>query len=571
MTLKEAINKYGKKKGLYFLYYFDPITNEHYYKLGYSKDITSRFKSYPLTVSVIHFFEGEYYDKPCHSQLKKWGFKFSRGVVVMDDTEWMLARDSKRDDEEHLKWATEAINVVYNEHEDYRLLNLPTFTLDSLQEKVKKETLEDYINGSNRHLIHAETGSGKTLIAYNVAIELFNSSPGNKSIIALTWKPAVLQEFEKYINGNDNGYLPHKNIKSNFVYTDDPKQALKYLNDETLGKHIVIGVSAYKLMAEKRSNGEKKSWKEVFSYKHQLLIGDEVHYGASGPSFLSDLTDEEDVEINDSKFELKINFDRILALSATPFPNMAYSDYYRGHISTITYVEQCELRDAVITGENTKSEDQRYKNLPTTRYFIKTVNSDVKEQSLKNGRTDFNIQSLFIDEKLKPYANQTIRGLRVAKPGDADLFGDEDHIVFDGTEKNDHVIIRTNRIKAASTLNELFTSDDFFDNYVKYNSVEKGYNKDQLESIVENNSKTMFITSGGLMTGTDIPKWNKLVYFSEPKSPMTLGQDVGRIKRIYPGKKFSDVVFNSPDLEITLDYIAKSWCAIKPEEETNET
>jgi len=569
MTLRDAIEKYGKKKGLYLLHYYDSIRDKHFYKLGYSKDITSRFKFYPITVEFLHFFEGDYYDKPCHDKLRKWGFKFEKEVVVLNDTEWMHAKDNKEDNLEHLKWATEAINVVYGEIEDYRLIHLPEFKNDSLQSRVIEETLEDFDNGSNRHMIHAETGSGKTYMAFKIAIRL-----DTKVNMIFTWKPGVLLEFEKYINGNENGYLPHKDIKGKFDYTEDPTIALDWLINGN-EKDFFIGVSAYKLMAEVRGSKKVKLWKEVFKYKIDLLIPDEVHFGASGWAFLGDLLGVDDTNnIDDefiSKFNFNIEFDKLLSLSATPFPNIAYSNYYDGHRSTITYPDQCELRDDVISGRNTNAEDQRYKYLPTKRYWIKEIKDDVYAQSVKAGKTDFAITDLYLEDNLKPQAAQTIRGLRVAKDGDTDLFGDEDHIVFDGTEKEDHVIIRTNRRKAATNLCNLFTSDNFFENYVKYDAIVNGYDKNKLEALINEHKKSMFFTAGGLMTGTDIEKWNKLIYFCEPHSPCTQKQDEGRLMRLKEGKEFADIIFNSPDQSLTISTITKSWLAIKPKNETDES
>jgi superfamily II DNA or RNA helicase len=582
MSLQEAINKWGQKKGLYLLFYQNPDTGECFYKLGYSKDITSRFQQYPLTVRVLHFFVGEnYFDRPCQTQLRKWGFKFRTNVVNLNDTEWMEALNGIRNDEEHLKWSQEAINVVFHEKEDYRLLHLETYKPDSLQQPIIDETFRDLMSQriNPRYLIHAETGSGKTLMGYKIALKIVKSLPDKKAtiIVILTWKPKVLIDWESYVNGNENGKLPHKDLRGAFKFTTDAEQAKKWIKDPEDDRAIVIGLSAFKLMvdAKKEDADEEdpksyqKKWNFIYNYRIALLITDEVHYGASGKAFFH-LTAEEEEDNYESKFDGQFQFDKLLALSATPFPNLRYSDFYHGHLSKLTSDEQVALREAVRSGKNIEERDQRYKDYPDVDYAIIQCDLEVQENAISSGRDIFSIDYLFIDPTLKPYANQSLRKLRTATMKGEDPGDDLEGPPFTFLEKYDHVIVRTRRRIAAQNAIQLFDNDSSYDEYIKIDGPGSGYDKTKLDKILNENSNVMFGTAGGLMTGCDMPSMNKLINLGTIKSSVTLAQDVGRIRRIYPGKDRALVVFLSPDVETTLVDIAKSWCIIRKEGESEE-
>lgn len=558
MTIFEAAKKYKNTEGLYCIAF--KSLNKLYGKLGYagagSKDY-SRLQSYPASVQFLDFFPGHYWDKDVHKTLEARGHaKFLSSVLLLNDSEWTEISDTE-------SWKTnceQAIQITYNTQDTFYNLKLPNYDFDSLQKVCIEKAFED-LSTKGKHLIHAETGAGKTPMFYGV---LNKFTP--KDILIITWKPNVIDEFKKYVKGDGHGFLPWRWIYDSFVWCE----SLKELTEAKLtNKHRIVAISAYKMMANEYSSESKLNW--IFSVKWDCLGLDEVHYGAWSMEHFADEDFEDEVISGSSaqKFFAKIKFKMLFALSASPYPNMAFSSFWKGAISQLTFVQQHELKDAVLAGTNTNPCDARYAFLPERHYWIHPVDDKITKLSLEHGLTDFSIQSLFIDPELRSAAKQTLRTLRVGGIGDDDPLGETDMFTpFTGLETRDHVIMRQNRTIATDTVFDLMSKDTFYDEY----KFTKNYDRNKLNETFKNH-KAMFVTTGGNMTGWDMSSLNKLIYTCEPHSPTQLMQDIGRIVRIDKNKPRADVIFMTSQLKI--DYIvatlAKGWCSIKPENETNET
>jgi hypothetical protein len=562
----EAVEKYKNTEGLYCISY--SYNGKLYGKLGYAGKSDkhagySRLAGYPSVVNFLGFFNGHYWDKDVHKILEARGdAKFLSSILFLNDSEWteIVSED---------KWRAAcelAIQITYKTHDTFYGLTLPNYEFDTLQKGVIKETIKDLVKG-DKHLIHAETGSGKTPMFYGV-INGYCEWPTTTLIV--TWKPNVLDEFKKYITGDDHGFLPWKWISENFRWIDMNSPTAKDDFNEPSDKHTIVAISAYKMMCDEKNATKDKKYNWIFKQTWDFLGLDEVHYGAWSMEHFAD--EDFDDEIISGKaaqsFFAKIKSDKVLALSATPFPNMAFSSYWEGHISQLTYVQQYQMKEAVISGKNTKKCDARYAYLPERHYWIQSVDPAIYDSQTAKGKTEFSIQSLFLDPEMKLYANQILRTLRIGQAGDLDPDDDKKYVAFTGCEKKDHVIFRQNRIVATETVFDLMESDTFYDQYKKT----VNYDRAKLNDIFKN-PKAMFITTGGNMTGWDMSSLNKLIYTCEPHSPTQLMQDIGRIVRMDKGKTQADVIFLSPELRVNyiVATIAKAWCAIKPENETDES
>jgi hypothetical protein len=563
MTIQEAGTKYRGKEGLYCVSL--KKDKKLYGKLGYAgkgkSDEYSRLSTYPLFVKFLGFFPGNYWDKDVHKTLQTRGkATLTKNILFSDDTEWTEITDENT----WLKDCEEAIQITYKTHDTFYGLSLPNYNLDSLQKIVVNETYNG-LQISDRHLIHAETGSGKTPMFYSV-INKFNSP---QDILIVTWKPNVIDEFRKYIIGDGNGFLPWKWIYENFIWCNSKED---WINAEGLGKHRIFAISAYKMIHDEKLNLKDKKHNWIFDIKFDILGLDEVHYGAWSMEHFADEDFDDDTITGRSAqmFFAKIIANKKLALSATPFPNMSFSNYWNGHVSSLTYIQQCKLKEKVITGKNKIPEDSRYQFFPERSYYIAQVSDIIVENQFAKNKNEFSIRDLFLEEELLPYANQTLRTLRIGTSTDDDPDYEAPHLAFNGCETKDHVIFRQNRRIATENVNKLLEADSFYDQYKKTTT----YDRDDLNKVFSN-PKAMFITTGGNMTGWDRSSLNKLIYTCEPHSPTQLLQDIGRIVRIDSSnpKKKSEVIFLSPELRINyiIATIAKAWCAIKPETESDES
>jgi hypothetical protein len=569
MTIFEAAEKYRNVEGLYC------ISCQHngrlFGKLGYAGHSDkhagySRLAEYTSPVKFLGFFDGHYWDKDVHATLEARGdAKFEKSVYRLNDTEWTEIKS----EDDWLRNCELAIQITYDTHDTFYLKTLPDYSLDSLQSSCVKHAVKDLVE-AKKHLIHAETGSGKTPMFYATCNELSERLGRSLDIIITTWKPNVIVEFKKYIQGDSKGFLPWKWITANFVWVKSKDEYNELINSGDT-RSRVIAISAYRMMYDERRHVKDKKHSWMFRINFDVLGLDEIHYGAwSLPSFADD--DNEDDEQFSGKetqaFFKKIKFEYILSLSATPYPNMSFSDFWRDRYSQLTYVQQSMLSRDVKSSKNTKKSDQRYKHFPKRVYRIFVVDPEIFKKQIEQGKSESKIDSFFLDESLKLYAAQMLKKLRVPTIEDDDPTIVNDP-VFTGIEIEDKVIFRQNRVRATNCVRSLLEADPFYREY----ALETGYDRDALETMFNEHRKAMFITTGGNMTGWDRSDLNKLVYTCSPHSPTQLMQDIGRVVRIYKGKETATVIFLAAELSINeiVSTIAKSWCAIKPANETDES
>jgi len=190
-----------------------------------------------------------------------------------------------------------------------------SFPMREEQEEAVNKAFNYYKNG-NEFLFNAKMRYGKTFTSYNLMKKL-----NAKKTLILTYKPATVDGWESDLNNhvnfvNYNFYKALNYSKENPIILDEGNNVLFASFQDILGKNL---------------NGEvKDKWLEVINQEYDLLIIDEVHFGANSPRA--------------QKLLSSLNVKNVAAMSGTPIKLLMGGVYVEEQIYTWSYVDEQKKR-----------------------------------------------------------------------------------------------------------------------------------------------------------------------------------------------------------------------------------
>ncbi len=364
---------------------------------------------------------------------------------------------------------------------------------------------------TNRGIIQAVPGSGKTFLAINLFCEMFEKDKDIKILIVCP-RLSLIEQWEKVIIDNTK-------FKKEDIYEISSKKDIQaHKKAQSLLHNHNIFISTFNQIKQFFS---QKEWKK----EKWFLIVDEMHNTTEGYNFPDEI-----------KYKL--------GLSATPKKRGKNSDFNLGEIIYV-YSFDAALKDNIILD-------------PVFKLILYSVNEPVfKKLNKKSSSTEEMLDTAY-DELLSEDYPKNIEELKDLKStvfdkkstdfiGIQKILKNKFHIDKEDAQKS---LIFVNRIKKANILNEIlqnnFSKGISHSHHSKSENYTKKDNFNKLKSNFEKGDFKVLISVNALGEGIDFPYASHGIIASPIYNPTNFIQKVGRLLRTYTNHKQAIIYYYIP-------------------------
>ena len=365
---------------------------------------------------------------------------------------------------------------------------------------------------TNKGIIQAVPGSGKTFLAISLFCETFEKEKDTKILIVCP-RLSLIEQWEKVIIDNTN-------FKKEDIYEISSKKDIQaHKKAQTLLHKHSIFISTFNQIKQFFS---QKEWKK----EKWFLIVDEMHNTTEGYNFPEEI-----------KYKL--------GLSATPKKRGKNSDFNLGEIIYV-YSFDAALKDNIILD-------------PVFKLILYSVNEPVFKKINKKSSSTEEMLDMAYDEVLSddimPKNIEELKDLKstIFDKKSTDFIGiqkilkNKFHIDKDDAQKS---LIFVNRIKKANILNEIlqnnFAKGISHSHHSKSENYSKKDNFNKLKSNFEKGDFKVLISVNALGEGIDFPYASHGIIASPIYNPTNFIQKVGRLLRTYTNHKQAIIYYYIP-------------------------
>ena len=410
-----------------------------------------------------------------------------------------------REDREWFECDVDTIACAVNElvHGKIRPDN---WSMRKEQKEAVDKAVSYFSHGGTEFLLNCKMRFGKTHVAYQIGKGI-----KAKKVLVITYKPAVDTEWENGLNRHIEfgGYV--------FLHAMDfdKNNPIKFNGDKT-----ILFASFQDMLGKDENKDFKKKWRYIRGIEFDLIVVDEVHYGASTPRATN--------LIEQLKFKKK------LVMSGTPLELLMCEDYSPENTYTWSYIdEQIERNKEKKSGWKTTY----YKWLPPlsvhTYELGESVIKDAKYYDPEEGLT---LNKFFYSEDGETLSNVAAvnRWLDIlANPNDRAVCSPFNNNRMAG--KLNVMFWYLESVNGIKALRKLLESHPFFSKYciVVAAGDNDGEGKDTLALVkktIKNNDKVIILSCGKLNTGVTIPQLTTVFMLCDTASAEDYWQTVFRVQ-----------------------------------------
>lgn len=384
---------------------------------------------------------------------------------------------------------------------NYKGPNLRDWQIEAI-EKWKK---------TNKGIIQAVPGSGKTFLALKLFCDLLNENKDLKILIVCP-RLSLIEQWEKVI-------IENSNFKKEEIYEISSKKdiAAHKKAQFLLHKHKIF-ISTFNQIKQFFSQNE---WKK----ENWFLIVDEMHNTTQGYNFPAEI-----------KYKL--------GLSATPKKRGKNSDFNLGEIVYV-FGFSAALKDNIILD-------------PVFKLILYSVNEPVfkkinKKSSSTEEMLDMAYDDILSDEEPKNIEELKDLNAKKFSTKSTDFIGIQKILknkFFLGKTNAHKTLIFVNRIKKANILNEILDNNFKKGISFSHHSQSKDYNKknnfNELKKNFEKGNFNVLISVNALGEGIDFPYASHGIIASPIYNPTNFIQKVGRLLRTYTNHKQAIIYYYIP-------------------------
>jgi len=442
-----------------------------------------------------------------------------------------------------------------------------SYPMRTEQETAVNKTSSYFQTGGDTFLWNAKMRFGKTFTTY----QLVKRINANK-VLVLTYKPDVRSGWENELN-NHIDFDGYEFVSAIDHDTNNPIDFDKH------DKSIVFAsfqdvLQQYTRDEEDEYNDSdvidftlKPKFQELFSTQFDLVVIDEVHYGAS---------------TNNAKtFMSYLKYDKLLYLSGTPIKLLNSGDFDADQIYQWTYIDEQKAKQNEIDTigiDNAKQNKYGYYWLPSMKIFTYKVSDEgvsaCKDYSDEEGFTanKFFGATKEIDKNSKrDNIVSTFRNHTYVK-NFLDIITNKENKVYpfhnNKVKHLEHSLWLLPDVASCESMADMLMKHKFFKQHkivcVAGNNLSEGNNALSLvenaikECTVSNSkySKSITLSCGKLTTGVTIPKWDSVFMFDGTTSTEKYFQTIFRGQSTnFADKKEECYVFDfNPTRTLSLIY-----------------
>lgn len=482
-----------------------------------------------------------------------------------------------------------AIQAVIEGEELQSVHLVPNFPMRDEQSKAVSQTAAYFrsnLKKSDRpapdYLWNAKMRFGKTFTAYQLAKDM-----DWKRILVLTYKPAVEKSWR------DD--LRHRDFEGwNFHGKSDDEPDLKDSSP------LVWFASFQDVLGKDQSGHVKLKNHNLYSVKWDVVIVDEYHFGAwrdaarsiylgevddvTGEKTEGDKSEEALVATGDLEDDFvsgiehallnaSLKVDNYLYLSGTPFRALTEGEFLEDQVFNWTYSDEQKAKNKY------KGDRNPYASLPQMHLLAYEMPESLKEVALNN-LSEFSLTEFFRTKKESGepvfiHANEVQKWLDLLRGQDlSDLWSvvsanNAPPMPFSDINlltSLQHTVWYLPGVDACHAMRNLLQAphNKFFRDYtivVAAGNV-AGMGQEALKPVeaaitsIPQNSKSITLSCGKLMTGVTVPAWAGILMLRELKSPETYFQAAFRVQS--PWSYFNPNTISGGDDEI----VVKQHCYV---------
>lgn len=418
---------------------------------------------------------------------------------------------------------------------------------------------------NSRFLWNAKMRFGKTFTTYKLAEKMEWTR-----ILILTWKPAVVDSWEKDL-------LNHSDFEG--------WQFIGGKNDDIIvdkNKPIVWFASFQDVLGKTKDGKKKRINTELSKLKWDVVVLDEYHFGAwndnSKNYYLTESDEIDSAEFSEDDVNLKVS--HYLYLSGTPFRALSTGEFIEDQVYSWTYSDEQQAK-RIWNGE---SEFNPYESLPKMALLTYRMPDDIRNFVEDSENNEFDLNEFFKVEKDSKNEN---RKYRFTHESDVQKWLNlirGQHLPYDprisGASSNKppipfednrllgalrHTLWYLPSVGACYAMADLLKSstNSFFTEYkiVVAAGSEAGIGVKALKPVREaigfdgTKTRTITLTCSKLNTGVTVPEWSGILMLSNISTPETYFQTAFRVQSPWTIKGIDPVKGD-------IDYIIKPTCYI---------
>lgn len=382
------------------------------------------------------------------------------------------------------------------------------YTMRSEQQDAVDKDVSYFEAGGKDFLFNCKMRFGKCFTAYQVMKRL-----RAQNTLILTYKPAVSGEWRK-------GLERHIDFVDYEFYNAldfDKNNPIKFKKSR---KNSVLFASFQDILGKDASNNIKKKWLDILKKQYDLVIIDEVHFGAKTQKAIE--------IINNLQYKYK------LELSGTPLELLMSGEYDKENTFTWSYVDEQKKRKQE---EANNWATEVYKWLPPmsihTYEYGESILKDEKYYTADEGLT---LNKFFAANEDLTFINDA------AVDNFLDLLSHPDDKIFKSPFNNNDIKKHLNHmfwvfesVASVKAMRQKLEAHSYFKQYIMITAADDndGEGNDTLKLVkdaIRDHKKTITISCGKLNTGVTIPEWNAVFMLNDIESAETYWQTAFRVQ-----------------------------------------
>ena len=361
------------------------------------------------------------------------------------------------------------------------------------QQACHNKAVSYFKSGGNKFLMNAKMRFGKTFTSYQIMKSL-----EVKRVLVITYKPAVDASWRDDLNSH---------IDFEGWYYHSAKDDYSAVNPIQLtGDGVEILFASF----QDFNDFEKDKWQHARHYHYDLVVIDEMHYGAG--------TDRAKESLD------QLDYDKTLYVSGTPLKALMGGEFLEEEIYTWSYADEQAKRKAE---KDSDWETELYRWLPVMKFHTFEVSEEAKKQtSVYSEEEGFTMTKMFSSDDGEKFKDESA----------VRLFLDQ---VFGIGVRKDHSPIRTfacdhmlwmmspsvNSVNALCKLLKSKVGDDYHIINVAADNVRR---LTDVQQKILTYPKTITVSCGRFNTGVTVEQWNAVYMLDDTRSPESYFQTIFR-------------------------------------------